>query len=57
MGADAKAEDLDVLVAALLTAPVIEPGAKAPERIERFTATLRELRRMGGVAKLRAESD
>jgi hypothetical protein len=57
MGADAKAEDLDVLVAALLTAPVIAPGAKAPERIERFTATLRELRRMGGVAKLRAESD
>lgn len=57
MGAGAKAEDLDVLVAALLTVPVIEPGAKAPERIERFAATLRQLRKMGGVAKLRAESD
>jgi hypothetical protein len=57
MGADAKAEDLDVIVAALLTAPVIEPGASAPERVERFAATLRHLRKMGGVARLRAESD
>jgi hypothetical protein len=55
--ADAKAKDLDVLVAALLTAPVIEPGASPPERIERFAETLRQLRKMGGIARLRADSD
>ena len=57
MAIDGKAEELDVLVAAILTLPVIEPGAKAPERIERFADTLRQLRKIGGVSKLLVLSD
>jgi hypothetical protein len=44
--------DWDILVAAVLTVPVIEPGAPAEERIERFRATLQELRRQGGARKI-----
>ncbi|MDP1966251.1 MAG: hypothetical protein Q8K93_29120 [Reyranella sp.] len=57
MEADSKTHDLDVIVAALLAAPVIEPGASPPERIEKFAETLRHLRKMGGVARLRAGTD
>jgi hypothetical protein len=44
--------DRDTLVAALLTAPVIEPGSSPEERINAFQATLSELTRQGGAAKL-----
>ena len=44
--------DRDTLVAALLTAPVIEPGSSAAERVNAFQATLSELARQGGAAKL-----
>jgi hypothetical protein len=44
--------DRDALVAALLTAPVIEPGSSAQERLEAFSATLHELRRRGGADKM-----
>jgi len=44
--------DWDILVAAVLTVPVIEPGAPAEERIERFKATLHELKRQGGARQI-----
>lgn len=44
--------DRDTLVAALLTAPVIEPGSSPEERINAFQATLSELARQGGAARL-----
>lgn len=44
--------DRDTLVAALLTIPVLEPGARPEERIEIFAATLREIRRRGGAEAL-----
>jgi hypothetical protein len=44
--------DWDILVAAVLTVPVIEPGTPAEERIERFRATPQELRRQGGARKI-----
>jgi hypothetical protein len=40
--------DWDILVAAVLTLPIIEPGASAKERIEQYRATLQELKRQGG---------
>jgi hypothetical protein len=43
--------DWDIVVAAILTVPVIEPGDSPQERIERFRATLQELRRQGGAMK------
>ena len=44
--------DRDTLVAALLTIPVIEPGARPQERVEVFATTLKEIRRRGGVEAL-----
>ena len=49
--------DWDILVAAVLTVPVIEPGAPADERIERFRATLHELRRQGGAQKISSSGE
>jgi hypothetical protein len=39
----------DILVAAVLTLPIIEPGAAAKERTEQYRATLEELKRQGGI--------
>jgi hypothetical protein len=49
--------DWDILVAAVLTLPVIEPGASAKDRIERYRATLQELKRQGGTRKLSNPTD
>lgn len=48
--------DRDTLVAALLTAPVIEPGSSAEDRVNAFRATLGELNRQGGARKLFEQS-
>lgn len=44
--------DRDTLVAALLTAPVVDPGTPAMERIKAFQDTLSELKRQGGAGGL-----
>lgn len=44
--------DWDILVAAVLTVPVIDPGASVQERIDRFQAMIHELKRQGGVKKI-----
>lgn len=49
--------DWDILVAAVLTLPAIEPGASAKERIERYRATLHELKRQGGTRNLSSPTD
>jgi hypothetical protein len=48
MNAGLSVTDRDALVAALLTAPVVEPGSSAEERINAFKAALQELNRQGG---------
>jgi hypothetical protein len=47
--------ELDMILAALLAIPAIEPGASPQERLQVFKATLSELNKQGGSAALRSE--
>jgi hypothetical protein len=47
--------ELDMLLAALLVLPAIQPGASPQERLEVFKATLGELNKQGGSAAIRSE--
>lgn len=47
MEAGSSTIEWDILVAAVLTVPVIEPGASAKDRIQQYLETLQELRRQG----------
>ncbi len=44
--------DIDTIIAALLTIPVIEPGASPQQRLQVYKATLSELKKQGGSAAL-----
>jgi hypothetical protein len=45
-------QDLDCLVAAILSAPRIDTNSTAAERVNIFSTTLKELARQGGAAAL-----
>lgn len=47
--------ELDMILAALLAIPAIEPGASPQERLKVFRATLGELNKQGGSAAIHAE--